>query len=130
MVGRGDRGRAGYEGTSIAAVSARGGLPASSVYWHFKHKDDLIAAVIERSFENWPAAQHDLSMANLFAQGQVLAFSKTADEIRGRTVFLQVRDIAQRRTAERNCSCTGRSTVTPSTWSRCSSCTRGCSTTP
>ena len=43
----------GYEGTSIAAVSAKCGLPASSIYWHFKDKDDLIAAVIERSFQNW-----------------------------------------------------------------------------
>ena len=40
----------GYEGTSIALVSKKCGLPASSIYWHFKDKDDLIAAVIERSF--------------------------------------------------------------------------------
>src|ERR1700753_386793 len=43
----------GYEGTSIALVSAKCGLPASSIYWHFKNKDDLIAAVIERSFADW-----------------------------------------------------------------------------
>lgn len=49
-------GERGYEGTSIAAVSATCGLPASSIYWHFKDKDDLIAAVIERSFETWLAA--------------------------------------------------------------------------
>ncbi len=43
----------GYEGTSISLVSDRSGFPASSIYWHFKNKDDLIAAVIERSFEAW-----------------------------------------------------------------------------
>lgn len=43
----------GYDGTSIAAVSAKCGLPASSIYWHFKDKDDLLAAVIERSFGTW-----------------------------------------------------------------------------
>ena len=43
----------GYEGTSIGAVSAKCRLPASSIYWHFTDKDDLIAAVIERSFANW-----------------------------------------------------------------------------
>ena len=43
----------GYEGTSISLVSKRSGLPASSIYWHFKNKDDLIAAVIERSFAAW-----------------------------------------------------------------------------
>jgi AcrR family transcriptional regulator len=46
----------GYEGTSIGAVSAKCGLPASSIYWHFKDKDDLIAAVIERSFGTWMTA--------------------------------------------------------------------------
>ena len=46
----------GYEGTSIALVSKKCGLPASSIYWHFKDKDDLIAAVIERSFASWLAA--------------------------------------------------------------------------
>ena len=49
-------GERGYEGTSIATVSARSGLPASSIYWHFQDKDALIAAVIERSFERWLAA--------------------------------------------------------------------------
>lgn len=46
----------GYEGTSINAVSAKCGLPASSIYWHFKDKDDLLAAVIERSFGTWLSA--------------------------------------------------------------------------
>src|SRR5262245_44032429 len=46
-------GERGYEGTSINLVSERSGLPASSIYWHFKDKDELIAAVIDRSFERW-----------------------------------------------------------------------------
>lgn len=46
-------GERGYEGTSIALVSERSGLPASSIYWHFKDKDELIAAVIDRSFQQW-----------------------------------------------------------------------------
>ena len=46
----------GYEGTSIGLVSAKCRLPASSIYWHFKDKDDLIAAVIERSFAQWLSA--------------------------------------------------------------------------
>ncbi|MEV0663791.1 TetR/AcrR family transcriptional regulator [Actinomadura luteofluorescens] len=43
----------GYEGTSIALVSERSGLPRSSIYWHFRDKDDLLAAVIERSYRLW-----------------------------------------------------------------------------
>jgi AcrR family transcriptional regulator len=46
----------GYAGTSIAEVSARSGLPASSVYWHFASKDELFAEVISHSFEGWWAS--------------------------------------------------------------------------
>ena len=49
----------GYEGTSISLVSKRSGFPASSIYWHFDDKDDLIAAVIERSFGAWLQALSD-----------------------------------------------------------------------
>ena len=49
-------GERGYEGTSINLVSQRSRLPASSIYWHFKDKDELIAAVIERSFDGWVKA--------------------------------------------------------------------------
>ncbi|MEO3787994.1 helix-turn-helix domain-containing protein [Actinocorallia sp. B10E7] len=45
----------GYEGTSISLVSKRSGLPASSIYWHFKDKDHLLAAVMERSYQLWQA---------------------------------------------------------------------------
>lgn len=45
----------GYQGTSIAKVSARCGLPASSVYWHFADKDALFTEVIRDSFERWNA---------------------------------------------------------------------------
>ncbi|QFR02987.1 TetR/AcrR family transcriptional regulator [Streptomyces phaeolivaceus] len=113
-------GERGYEGTSIAAVSAKCGLPASSIYWHFKDKDDLIAAVIERSFESWlqavelPGADAGtpLERATLMAVGVakslvdapdflrlglMLALERRPTEPRGRTVFLQVRDIASRR---------------------------------
>ncbi|MFF9035040.1 TetR/AcrR family transcriptional regulator [Streptomyces sp. NPDC014892] len=113
-------GERGYEGTSIAAVSAKCGLPASSIYWHFKDKDDLIAAVIERSFESWLTAVQlpgeeagtPLERATLMAAavakslmdapdflrlGLMLALEHRPTEPRGRTVFLQVRDIASRR---------------------------------
>ena len=46
-------GERGYEGTSISLVSERSGLPASSIYWHFTNKDELVAAVIDRSFHAW-----------------------------------------------------------------------------
>ena len=41
----------GYEGTTMARVSSRAGLPVTSVYWHFNNKDELLAAVIVRCVE-------------------------------------------------------------------------------
>ncbi|MFC8093266.1 TetR/AcrR family transcriptional regulator [Streptomyces sp. NPDC057301] len=116
-------GERGYDGTSIAAVSAKCGLPASSIYWHFKDKDDLIAAVIERSFEAWLTAvelpgeetgtplERVTTMAAHVAKslvdapdflrlGLMLALERRPTEPRGRTAFLQVRDITHQKIAE------------------------------
>jgi AcrR family transcriptional regulator len=102
----------GYEGTSIGAVSAKCGLPASSIYWHFKDKDDLIAAVIERSFENWlqvwqlpedvvardrlmevavGTAKAVLDSPDFLRLGLMLALERRPVEPRARAMFVQVR---------------------------------------
>ena len=102
----------GYEGTSIALVSKKCGLPASSIYWHFKDKDDLIAAVIERSFASWLAAwqfpdEGDaparltgmamqiakalLDSPDFIRLGLMLALERRPEEARARTMFLQTR---------------------------------------
>ncbi|MGB8390985.1 TetR/AcrR family transcriptional regulator [Mycobacterium sp.] len=105
----------GYEGTSIGAVSAKCGLPASSIYWHFKDKDDLIAAVIERSFANWlkvwqlpddllardrlmevaaGTAKAVLDSPDFLRLGLMLALERRPVEPRARAMFVQVRDQA------------------------------------
>lgn len=68
----------GYEGTSIALVSAKCELPASSIYWHFKNKDDLIAAVIERNFASWLRAWQvpDDGAAHERVQGLAMQIAK------------------------------------------------------
>ena len=102
----------GYEGTSIALVSKKCGLPASSIYWHFKDKDDLIAAVIERSFASWLAAwqfpeEGDapdrmkgmavqiakalLDSPDFIRLGLMLALERRPVEPRARSMFLQAR---------------------------------------
>jgi|1185.fasta_scaffold40580_2 AcrR family transcriptional regulator len=43
----------GYQGTTIARVTARSGLPASSVYWFFRDKDELMAEVVMHSLYTW-----------------------------------------------------------------------------
>jgi AcrR family transcriptional regulator len=105
----------GYEGTSIGAVSAKCGLPASSIYWHFKDKDDLIAAVIERSFVNWltvwqlpddviardrlmevavGTAKAVLDSPDFLRLGLMLALERRPVEPKARAMFIQVRQQA------------------------------------
>jgi AcrR family transcriptional regulator len=45
----------GYDGTTLALVTQRAGLPASSVYWQFKNKDELLAEAIEHNYREWRA---------------------------------------------------------------------------
>src|ERR1700761_3089599 len=102
----------GYEGTSIALVSKTCGLPASSIYWHFKDKDDLIAAVIERSFADWlkawqvpgegtardrlvglaqQIAKALLESSDFIRLGLMLALERRPVDPRARAMFLQAR---------------------------------------
>jgi AcrR family transcriptional regulator len=116
-------GERGYEGTSINLVSERSGLPASSIYWHFQDKDELIAAVIERSFGDWlhelgrraelpPETPRDdfvhLAMArtgrallaapDFLRLGLMLILERRPDELTARTRFLEVRATARHQT--------------------------------
>ena len=102
----------GYEGASIALVSAKCGLPASSIYWHFTNKDDLIAAVIERSFGDWlkawqvpvegspqdrlvglamQIAKALLDSPDFIRLGLMLSLERRPVEPRARAMFLQFR---------------------------------------
>ena len=112
-------GERGYEGTSIALVSERSGLPASSLYWHFQDKDHLIAAVIEQTFHRWlegmaawvpprpGATREELLAASLrrtakaltdapyfLRLGLMLLLERRPEEATARTMFLQVREEA------------------------------------
>jgi AcrR family transcriptional regulator len=52
----------GYEGTTISRVTARSGLPASSVYWYFRDKDELMAEVVLHSLLTWVAEEPEWSV--------------------------------------------------------------------
>ncbi|GAA1560101.1 hypothetical protein GCM10009741_76580 [Kribbella lupini] len=41
----------GYDGMAISDLSARSGLPPSSIYYHFGNKFGVLAALLERTFE-------------------------------------------------------------------------------
>lgn len=45
----------GYDGTTLALVTARAGLRPGSVYWQFDSKDTILAEVLEVSYEQWRA---------------------------------------------------------------------------
>lgn len=117
-------GERGYEGTSIGRVSARAGLPASSIYWYFADKDELIAAVIERSFARWLAdaeralpdrgglpraetvaaglrviAVSLLDAPDFLRLGLMLVLERRPEEPTARKLFLQVRNEARERMA-------------------------------
>ena len=66
-------GERGYSGTSISEVSKKSGLPNSSIYWHFKDKDALFAAVIEDSYSRWFDDYRTRSREPLASPGEVLA---------------------------------------------------------
>jgi AcrR family transcriptional regulator len=87
-------------------------LPASSIYWHFKDKDDLIAAVIERSFGTWlsawqvpeegtvqgravsvaaQVAKALLDSPDFIRLGLMLALERRPVEPRARAMFIQAR---------------------------------------
>jgi AcrR family transcriptional regulator len=105
----------GYDGTTISLVSKKSGLPPTSIYWHFADKDDLIAAVIERSYERWLAAldlpetragrewamelgrrvgKALLDAPDFLRLGMMLALEHRPVEPRAREMFLEVRDRA------------------------------------
>ncbi|MFI0353410.1 TetR/AcrR family transcriptional regulator [Actinomadura sp. 9N407] len=66
----------GYDGTSIALVTEATGLPPSSVYWHFRNKDGLLAETLEFSYRRWRETAPTW-------QGRV-GISDPAEEIRDR----------------------------------------------
>ena len=47
----------GYAAASIALIAKTSGLPASSIYWHFDSKENLLAAVVERGARRWLDSQ-------------------------------------------------------------------------
>ncbi|MGH8961310.1 MAG: TetR/AcrR family transcriptional regulator [Jatrophihabitantaceae bacterium] len=106
----------GYDGTTLALVTKRAGLPASSVYWQFKSKDELLAEAIEHNYREWRSGranwlevptgsdldeQVELAMRHLAAGlidqpqfqrlGLMLALERRPVEATARARFRQVR---------------------------------------
>jgi AcrR family transcriptional regulator len=54
-------GEKGYDGMAISDLSAQSGLPPSSIYYHFGNKFGVLAALLERTFEELHALFPDPS---------------------------------------------------------------------
>lgn len=50
----------GYDGVTVARICEKAALPASSLYWSFEDKDDLVAAVIDNACRGWESDLPDL----------------------------------------------------------------------
>jgi AcrR family transcriptional regulator len=83
----------GYDGASISRICERAGLPASSLYWHFKDKDDLLAAVIEYSYQQWYVAQpswRPLAPGTTWQEALLEHYSVTLRSLAERPLFLRM----------------------------------------
>jgi AcrR family transcriptional regulator len=83
----------GYDGASISRICERAGLPASSLYWHFKDKDDLLAAVIEYSYQQWFVAQppwRPLDPGTTWQEALLEHYSVTLRSLAERPLFLRM----------------------------------------
>lgn len=47
----------GYDGVTVARACEKAGLPASSLYWFFKDKDELISTVIAEACRMWASTR-------------------------------------------------------------------------
>lgn len=106
----------GYDGATISRICARARLPASSLYWFYRDKDDLLAAVVEHSYREWQSRQPGwqpvppgatwqdalrsrltssieslAASPNFLRIGHMLALERRETPPSGRDLFLQVR---------------------------------------
>jgi AcrR family transcriptional regulator len=107
----------GYRGTTISRICKQAGLPASSVYWHFEDKSDLMAEVVQHSWDEWltnqpgwedPAAgqswpdalrhllivsvQSLVQAPSFMRIGHMLALEHSTEDVPARTAFIAIRE--------------------------------------
>jgi AcrR family transcriptional regulator len=68
----------GYAGMAISALSRTSGLPASSIYYHFQSKNGVLAAVLERGFQEYHAT---LPRASDYAGSPVERFEQWLTDV-------------------------------------------------
>lgn len=76
----------GFAGTGIAAISKASGLPASSIYWHFENKEDLVTSVVERAATTWISALEATEPGPNASAEQLIAWVSRSTEEMGRRI--------------------------------------------
>lgn len=83
----------GYEGATISQITKRTGLPASSLYWLFKDKDDLLGAVVESSYQEWNLREPiwlPVTAGNHWADDLRTHLAMSVHNLRDYPTFLQI----------------------------------------
>ena len=65
----------GFDRTSFVDIAKRSGISRGSIPWHFKNKDGLVMAVVERAVERiWPAERYESvpSLSEVFRESAEL----------------------------------------------------------
>jgi AcrR family transcriptional regulator len=82
----------GYAGTGISAISEASGLPASSIYWHFENKEDLVTSAVERASAHWISALEATEPGPEASSEELMAWVARSTEEMGRRLpfFLRI----------------------------------------
>lgn len=81
----------GFNATSIAEICSMSGLPVGSIYWHFKSKDGLLAAVMERGNEQFFAGFPDpTTLPGTPRERFDVWFAANTEKLAGRPHFLRL----------------------------------------
>ncbi|MGW4529034.1 TetR/AcrR family transcriptional regulator [Amycolatopsis sp. NPDC004378] len=85
-------GEKGYDGMAISDLSAQSGLPPSSIYYHFGNKLGVLAALLERTFDELHALFPNPSSYDELAPLDRLEawFSAACDSLDRRPDYLQL----------------------------------------
>lgn len=81
----------GFDGVTVARVCEKAGLPASSLYWSFKDKDDLMATVVDNACRGWEKAKPEMQPRPADGDWSVVLKRLLMDTLEGFTARTRIR---------------------------------------
>ena len=84
-------GESGFEGVRVEPLARRLGVTKGSFYWHFKDRQELLEALLDRWFSIWDDLSADVELANNPADRIWALFESVIKRVtRGQTVSLRM----------------------------------------